>query len=409
METESEPFEGEARTPESPYIVAPPTCHVKESVGSGTSGAKSTSLDSTAPLLPDHPLTHTAPVLVPIVRKTARMAVFVSPVMSPGLSVGMTEVAAMFDSAFRKRFRSFYDSSPSPTPPVRKRYRGTSNLILGTDSEEGEDVEESLNSDSESKDVKDEGPTADDEDPTTEDEGLAAEVGGPDVDHESYGLDGENHGVDDEIHGLDDETPPVQTPPSLEGTSGSLPISPSPSIIPSPASPPMILLTVPSLIASPMATSTATISVDEDQFIEVGAQLELYRGILQDHTQRLDAMPPTLSLEHEHERTVVMFGALWRPVLALKAWVGRVDTQMTDMSWTGYDDHRLVHDMLLQQAALQRELQEMMDHVIVLEYERDQDEGLAAEVGGPDVDHESYGLDGENHGVDDEIHGDDES
>ncbi|GKG59238.1 hypothetical protein Tco_0602947, partial [Tanacetum coccineum] len=50
----------------------------------------------------------------------------------------------------------------------------------------------------------------------------------------------------------------------------------------------MISLTVPS------PTLTATIPVDEDQFIEIGAQLELYRGILQDHTQHLDAMPPTL-------------------------------------------------------------------------------------------------------------------
>nr|GFB49728.1 hypothetical protein [Tanacetum cinerariifolium] len=30
----------------------------------------------------------------------------------------------MPDSAFRKRFRSSYDSSPSPTLPFRKRYRG---------------------------------------------------------------------------------------------------------------------------------------------------------------------------------------------------------------------------------------------------------------------------------------------
>nr|GEY55386.1 hypothetical protein [Tanacetum cinerariifolium] len=38
------------------------------------------------------------------------------------------------------------------------------------------------------------------------------------------------------------------------------------------------------------------------------------------------------SLDHEQERTAVMFGALWRPVLVLEAWVGRADTRMTDMS-----------------------------------------------------------------------------
>nr|GEZ19757.1 hypothetical protein [Tanacetum cinerariifolium] len=75
--------------------------------------------------------------------------------------------------------------------------------------------------------------------------------------------------------------------------------------------------------------------------------------------------------EHEQERTAITFRALWRPVLALEAWAGRVDTQMTDMSWAGYDDHRLVHDMLLQEIALQRKPQEMRGRVTTLEQERD--------------------------------------
>ncbi|GKB15390.1 hypothetical protein Tco_0849313 [Tanacetum coccineum] len=74
---------------------------------------------------------------------------------------------------------------------------------------------------------------------------------------------------------------PVQTPPSHEWSSCSLPILPSSPVVPSP-------------IASPVATPTATISVLEDQFIEIGAQLELHGNILHDHTQRLDALPPTL-------------------------------------------------------------------------------------------------------------------
>nr|GEW46885.1 hypothetical protein [Tanacetum cinerariifolium] len=73
------------------------------------------------------------------------------------------------------------------------------------------------------------------------------------------------------------------------------------------------------------------------------------------------------SLKHEQERTVVTFRALWRPVLALEAWAGRVDTRMIDMSRTWYNNHILVHDMLLQQATLQRELQEMRGHVTTLE------------------------------------------
>nr|GEU97356.1 hypothetical protein [Tanacetum cinerariifolium] len=86
-------------------------------------------------------------------------------------------------------------------------------------------------------------------------------------------------------------------------------------------------------------------------------------------------MPPTLFAEIDRdERTDVMFGGLWRPVLALKAWAGRFDTRMTDMSRAGYDDHRLVHDMLLQQTILQRELQEMRGRVTALEQERDRRE-----------------------------------
>ncbi|GKG54282.1 hypothetical protein Tco_0557805, partial [Tanacetum coccineum] len=85
------------------------------------------------------------------------------------------EVAAMSESAFCKRFRSSYESSPSVSPPNLpswKRYQGTSKLV--EDSEEGEEIKESLDSDSVGEDAKDEGSTAEDEDPTVGDEGLTA-------------------------------------------------------------------------------------------------------------------------------------------------------------------------------------------------------------------------------------------
>ncbi|GJU20774.1 hypothetical protein Tco_1154116 [Tanacetum coccineum] len=81
-----------------------------------------------------------------------------------------------------------------------------------------------------------------------------------------------------------------------------------------------------------------------------------------------------MSLELEQERIAMKFGALWRPVLALEAWPGHVDTRIVDISWAGYDDHRLVHDMLVHQAALQRELQEIRGRVTALEQERDRRE-----------------------------------
>ncbi|GJU78223.1 hypothetical protein Tco_1275293 [Tanacetum coccineum] len=387
-DTECEPSEDpiDTETPESPHAVASPTplpdstspaCHTKESEDSDTSGARSTSSDSTAPLSPDHPLTRTSPTPTPTHAsfhcRTARMTVHAQPVMSPSHSARVAVVMALSDSALRKRYRSSYETSSSSLSsaiPVWKRYRGTSELILDTDSEEDEIGEED----------------------TDEDEGHGLDDEGHGLDDEGHGLDDEGHKLDDEGHGLDDEgcsvesdglslegeeeeavpegqqravlvagatasaplglgyealrrqelaveddqvystfeigqgsrsvpeperpervsalrqptlttwidpedgiayidipaypppAPPTQTPPSPEWSSGLLPVSPAPSAVPSPISSPMISLTVSSPIASPVATPTATILVDEDQFIEIGAQLELFRGILQDHT-----------------------------------------------------------------------------------------------------------------------------
>ncbi|GKG53828.1 hypothetical protein Tco_0555228, partial [Tanacetum coccineum] len=83
---------------------------------------------------------------------------------------------------------------------------------------------------------------------------------------------------------------------------------------------------------------------------------------------------PLMSLEQEHERASMTFRALWRPVLALEAWAGRLDARMASVSQAGYDDHRLVHELLVHQTALQRELQEMRGRVTALEQERDRRE-----------------------------------
>ncbi|GJW59100.1 hypothetical protein Tco_0105831 [Tanacetum coccineum] len=329
-DTESEPFKDPIDTEklESPLTIAPPT-----------------SLSESTP-----------PVLVPIFCRTARMAAHALPAMSSGLSASMTEVAAMSEFAFRKRFWSSYESLPSMSPPdlpLRKRYRGTSELAK--DSEEDEEIEESMDSDSVSEEAKDEGPTAEDEDPAAEDEGLTTGVEGPDMHDEGDGLDNESHGIDDESRGVDDEghsvesdglgleeeeavpgsaagisgcgdscdtfevrqgsgsapeserpekvsafrqstlttwtdpedgmvyidvptypppAPPVQTPPLPEWTSGSLPISPSHSDVPSPISSPIIPLTVPSPVATPAAVETGGF------LTELGAQVEMQGGFL---------------------------------------------------------------------------------------------------------------------------------
>ncbi|GJU73585.1 hypothetical protein Tco_1264990 [Tanacetum coccineum] len=184
--TESEPFKDpiDTETPELPLTVALPISLSKS----------------------------TLPVLVPILHRTTRMVVRVLPAMSSGLSASIAEVEAMSESAFRKRFRSSYESSPSVSPPdlpSRKRYQGTSELV--EDSEEDNDIEESLDSDSVGEDAEDEGSTTEDEDPAARDEGLAMGVEGPGMDDESYGLDDESHGMDDEGRGLDDEIHSVES------------------------------------------------------------------------------------------------------------------------------------------------------------------------------------------------------
>ncbi|GJU91733.1 hypothetical protein Tco_1304156 [Tanacetum coccineum] len=123
--------------------------------------------DSTTPLSPDHLLTQTAPTPTlsrPLYhRRTARMAVRTQPAMSPGLSARVTEVITLSPSSFRKMYISSYETpsssaSPasSPTLPIRKRYRGTSELILDTETKD--DESKAMGASSEREESEDEGP-----------------------------------------------------------------------------------------------------------------------------------------------------------------------------------------------------------------------------------------------------------
>ncbi|GKA70699.1 hypothetical protein Tco_0776838 [Tanacetum coccineum] len=372
-DTEPEPFEDpvETETPESPLTVAPPTSLPKS----------------------------TSSTLVPILRLTTRMAVRVPPVMSPSLSTSTAEVAAMSKSVFHKRFRSSHVISSYLSPPdlpSRKRYQGMFELIEDDEEdgdEEDKEIEESLDSDSVSEDAEDEGPTVEDEETAAGDEGLAAGDEGPDMGVESCGLNDEIRGLDDDGHSvesdglglgeeeepvpegpgadsmvyIDDPTypppaPHVQTSPSPEWTLGSLPISLSHSIVPSPISSPMIPLTAPSPVATPATAET------EGFLTELEAQVEMQRGLFVIHAVRLGgSIAPALFerydrdigelftrsgvvrdeifsqryrfriLEHEQERVVVTFGALWRPVLALESWAGQMDAQRAAL-WHAISD-----------------------------------------------------------------------
>nr|GEW74400.1 hypothetical protein [Tanacetum cinerariifolium] len=300
----------------------------------------------------------------------------------------IVEATALSLSSFRKRYISSYEtpsSSSSLTLRTLKRYRGTSELILDTKTED-----ESLDLDAKGEGSKDkdlglydeghglenEGPGSKEEENEATPEGqqevvMVADTTASEPLGLGYGEPTMVTWIDPEDGRVYTDTPtyvlpvaPVQKPLSPEWSSRSFLVSPSSPAVPSP-------------IALLVATPAATILVDKDQFLEVRAQLELYESILHDHTQRLDALPPTLfegydrdlrelytrsrevrdeifsqqyrfrSLEQEWERATVTFGALWRPVLTLKAWAGHVNTRMAEMSHARYDDHRLIRDMLV--------------------------------------------------------------
>nr|GEV76052.1 hypothetical protein [Tanacetum cinerariifolium] len=290
------------------------------------------------------------------------------------------EVMALSDSAFCKRYRSSHETpspSSSSTLPIRKRYRGTSKLILDTDSEGDELGDEDHGLDDDSQGLEDEGLGLKDGEAvpegqqqavlvvrTTVSEPLGLGYGalrrhelavGEDQEPSTFEVgqsfrsvpehqgakrvsafrqptfdtwvDPEDGRVYTEISAYVPLAAPVQTPSSPEWSLGSLPVSPPSLVVPSP-------------IASPLATPKATISVDKDQFIKVGAQLEHHGIILHDHTQRLDALPPTLvaDIDRDVRELYTRPGAVideifsQRPVLALEAWAGHVDTRLEDMS-----------------------------------------------------------------------------
>nr|GEW38618.1 hypothetical protein [Tanacetum cinerariifolium] len=84
--------------------------------------------------------------------------------------------------------------------------------------------------------------------------------------------------------------------------------------------------------------------------------LELRGSILHNHTKRLDALPPTLLR--------VMVRTL------LSCLLGHSDAQRVALWQARYEDHREIHDLRMQRAADQRELQELRGRAATLERRR---------------------------------------
>nr|GEZ67580.1 hypothetical protein [Tanacetum cinerariifolium] len=267
-----------------------------------TSSHSLASSNFTAPLSPDHPLTQTSPTHTPnrasFHRRIVRMAVRTQPTLSPGMSARIPKAAALSPYSFRKRYRSSYET-PSPlsslTLPIRKRYQGTSELIEDTKGESSEPNSERDGSEDETSDSEEEEEAAPEgqhqavlvED-TAMDEPLGLGYGalrrrelvvGRGEMPNTFEVGQSFRSVPE--HEEVERVYALRQPNLVTWLSGSLSVSSSSPAVPTP-------------IVSPVTTSATIIAVDKDEFLEVGVQLELHGSILHDHTQWLDALPPTL-------------------------------------------------------------------------------------------------------------------
>nr|GEU42321.1 hypothetical protein [Tanacetum cinerariifolium] len=289
------------------------------------SSYSSASSDSTTPLSPDHPLTHVSPTPTPtrvsFHRRTARMAVRTQPTLSPGMSVRIAEATALSPSSFCKRESQGLDDE---------------GYGLG---------DEDHGLDDGSQGLEDEGLGLEEEEAVLKERQGAERVSAFRQPTIVTWVDPEDDRVYIDIPACVPLYAFVQTPPSPEWSLRSLPVSPSSPV---------------RLDALPL---TLVADIDRDM-----REMYTRSGVVRDEIFSQRYM--FRSLEREHEKTTVTFGVLWRPVLALEAWAGHVDTRLADTSRDRYDDHRLIRDMLVQQAAMQRELQEMRGRVAALEHER---------------------------------------
>ncbi|GJX13485.1 hypothetical protein Tco_0205243, partial [Tanacetum coccineum] len=215
--------------------------------------------------------------------------------------------------------------------------------------------------DAEREGSEDEGPSSDDEGHGLEDEGLGSkkeeEEAAPEGQQQVVLVNPKDGKVYTNISTYVPPDAPVQTSPSPDWSSSSLPGSPSSPVVPSP-------------IASSMTTPSATISVDEDQFLEVGAQLELHGCILHDHIQRLDALPPTLFEVYDRDlrELYTRSGACYMEViLALEAWTGQTDAQRAALWHAIYDIQRENHNLRRQVTEERHEQLELTDRVARME------------------------------------------
>nr|GEV62188.1 reverse transcriptase domain-containing protein [Tanacetum cinerariifolium] len=279
------------------------------------------------------------------------MAVRTQPTLSLGISARVTEAMALSPSSFCKRYRSSYEtlsssgsSALSLTLPIQNRYQGTSKPILDTKTKEDESEAEGTGL--ESEESKDEGPGSKSEDVASKEQ-LPTRLAWVDPKDGTVYID------------IEFDAPPVRapvhTPASPEWSSGYLLFLP-PS------------LTVPSPVASPVTTLAATTEVDEGEFLDVGAQLELHGSILNDHTHRLNAL------------LRILFEWYGRDFTRLFASVGKTNRRQRAVLWQArYKDQREILALGMQHTADQREMQELRECVVTLERRMNRTERMVNE------------------------------
>ncbi|GJT52180.1 putative reverse transcriptase domain-containing protein [Tanacetum coccineum] len=300
------------------------------------SSHSSASSDSTAPLSPDHPLTHVSPTPTPtrvlFHYRTARMSARIAETAALSLSSSIRDTDSEGDELGEEDTKEDEEEKNSDTDDERERQGlddkghglGDEDHGLGDESQGLED--EGLGFEEEEEEAAPEGQqqavlvvdiavseplglgygearrraleSIEEITPSTYKVGQSSRSVPKHEGVERLSafrqptlvtwVDPENDRVYTDIPAYAPPAAHVQTSPSPEWSLGSLPVSPSSPIVPSP-------------ITSLVATPTATISVDEDQFIEVGVQLELHGSILYDQTQHLDTLVSTLFVDIDRD------------------------------------------------------------------------------------------------------------
>ncbi|GKD56508.1 hypothetical protein Tco_1289895, partial [Tanacetum coccineum] len=146
-----------------------------------------------------------------------------------------------------------------------------------------------------------------------EDESLDSDAEREGLEDEGHGLEDEGHGLEDKGHGLEYEGPAADKP---------------------------LRLAYEALICCGLAIGEGSVP----STFETPASPEWSSGLLPVSPSSPVVPSPIASLVTTQ-----------RPILALEAWAGHVDARRAEMWQARYDDHRLIHDMLVQHAAMQCE------------------------------------------------------